>query len=271
MALACRVIRISNRDSPEINDAAHPSCGIVRRGVGAGPVADHSALAVRVVGVREARSTLVLRTRELARGVITVAGQQAPAVDAQDTPARGVVLERDVVSERICRTDLPASGIIRKAVSISVRVNYGQQLAYRVIDLRGRETIRIDPRHRPTVGVINCGVYILECIGHRDLLARGVVAEAGPKPKRVYCCGQSACHIVNVRADKAQRINTGNRATRIIKHSSVYISEHIHPWAGSPRGLLPGAPTDPDVHVKCIRFVTLWSIAVPHTIQVVSR
>ncbi len=35
--------------------------------------------------------------------------------------------------------------------------------------------------------------------------------------------------------------------------------------AGSPQGLLPGAPTDPGVHVKCTRFVTLWHIAVPHT------
>ena len=34
--------------------------------------------------------------------------------------------------------------------------------------------------------------------------------------------------------------------------------------AGSPQGLLPGAPTDPGVHVKCTRFVTSWSIAVPH-------
>ncbi len=35
--------------------------------------------------------------------------------------------------------------------------------------------------------------------------------------------------------------------------------------AGSPQGLLPGAPTDPGVHVKCTRFVKLWHIAVPHT------
>ncbi len=35
--------------------------------------------------------------------------------------------------------------------------------------------------------------------------------------------------------------------------------------AGSPQGLLPGAPTDPSMHVKCTRFVTLWSIAVPRT------
>ena len=27
--------------------------------------------------------------------------------------------------------------------------------------------------------------------------------------------------------------------------------------AGSLQGLLPGAPTDPGVHVKCTRFVTL--------------
>jgi hypothetical protein len=31
--------------------------------------------------------------------------------------------------------------------------------------------------------------------------------------------------------------------------------------AGSPQGLLTGAPTDPDVHVKCIRFVALWSLS----------
>ena len=36
-------------------------------------------------------------------------------------------------------------------------------------------------------------------------------------------------------------------------------------WAGSPQGLLPGAPTDPDVRVKRIRFVTVWKIAVPRT------
>ena len=30
-------------------------------------------------------------------------------------------------------------------------------------------------------------------------------------------------------------------------------------WAGSLQGLLPGAPTDPGVHVKCTRFVTLWT------------
>ena len=30
-------------------------------------------------------------------------------------------------------------------------------------------------------------------------------------------------------------------------------------------GRLPGAPTDPGVHVKCTRFVTLWHVAVPHT------
>ena len=35
--------------------------------------------------------------------------------------------------------------------------------------------------------------------------------------------------------------------------------------AGSPQGLLPGAPTDPGVRVKRTRFVTLWKIAVPHT------
>ncbi len=40
--------------------------------------------------------------------------------------------------------------------------------------------------------------------------------------------------------------------------------------AGSPQGLLPGAPTDPDVHVKCIRFVTLWNRCPSHD-SVVSR
>ncbi len=35
--------------------------------------------------------------------------------------------------------------------------------------------------------------------------------------------------------------------------------------AGSLQGLLPGAPTDPGVHVKRTRFVTLWTVAVPHT------
>jgi hypothetical protein len=30
-------------------------------------------------------------------------------------------------------------------------------------------------------------------------------------------------------------------------------------------GYPPRVPTDPGVHVKCTRFVTLWSIAVPHT------
>ena len=37
--------------------------------------------------------------------------------------------------------------------------------------------------------------------------------------------------------------------------------------AGSPQGLLPGAPTDPDVRVKRIRFVTARKVAVPHTIR----
>ena len=35
--------------------------------------------------------------------------------------------------------------------------------------------------------------------------------------------------------------------------------------AGSLQGLLPGAPTDPGVHVKRTRFGTLSTIAVPHT------
>jgi hypothetical protein len=30
-------------------------------------------------------------------------------------------------------------------------------------------------------------------------------------------------------------------------------------------GYPPRVPTDPGVHVKCTRFVTLWNIAVPHT------
>src|SRR5271165_444980 len=34
-------------------------------------------------------------------------------------------------------------------------------------------------------------------------------------------------------------------------------------WAGSLQGLLPGAPTDPGVHVKCTRFVTLWNRCPP--------
>ena len=34
--------------------------------------------------------------------------------------------------------------------------------------------------------------------------------------------------------------------------------------AGSLQGLLPGAPTDPDVHVKRIRFVTLWNRCPSH-------
>ena len=41
-------------------------------------------------------------------------------------------------------------------------------------------------------------------------------------------------------------------------------------WAGSPQGLLPGTPTDPDVRVKRIRFVTLWSRCPSHD-WVVSR
>ena len=41
-------------------------------------------------------------------------------------------------------------------------------------------------------------------------------------------------------------------------------------WAGSLQGLLPGAPTDPGVHVKCTRFVTLWNRCPPHD-WVVSR
>src|SRR5271157_282543 len=40
--------------------------------------------------------------------------------------------------------------------------------------------------------------------------------------------------------------------------------------AGSLQGLLPGAPTDPGVHVKCTRFVTLWNRCPPHD-WVVSR
>src|SRR5271166_2182841 len=36
------------------------------------------------------------------------------------------------------------------------------------------------------------------------------------------------------------------------------------PTAGSLQGLLPGAPTDPGVHVKCTRFVTLWNRCPPH-------
>ena len=42
-------------------------------------------------------------------------------------------------------------------------------------------------------------------------------------------------------------------------HSSFWV---LGVWvlrAGLPQGLLPGAPTDPDVHIKCIRFVTLWN------------
>ena len=42
------------------------------------------------------------------------------------------------------------------------------------------------------------------------------------------------------------------------------------PWAGSLQGLLPGAPTDPGVHVKCTRFVTLWNRCPSHD-WVVSR
>jgi len=42
------------------------------------------------------------------------------------------------------------------------------------------------------------------------------------------------------------------------------------PRAGSLQGLLPGAPTDPGVHVKCTRFVTLWNRCPPHD-WVVSR
>ena len=41
-------------------------------------------------------------------------------------------------------------------------------------------------------------------------------------------------------------------------------------WAGSLQGLLPGAPTDPGVHVKCTRFITLWNRCPPHD-WVVSR
>src|SRR5208337_502372 len=40
--------------------------------------------------------------------------------------------------------------------------------------------------------------------------------------------------------------------------------------AGSLQGLLPGAPTDPGVHVKCTRVVTLWNRCPPHD-WVVSR
>ena len=40
--------------------------------------------------------------------------------------------------------------------------------------------------------------------------------------------------------------------------------------AGSLQGLLPGAPTDPGVHVKCTRFITLWNRCPPHD-WVVSR
>ena len=42
------------------------------------------------------------------------------------------------------------------------------------------------------------------------------------------------------------------------------------PLAGSLQGLLPGAPTDPGVHVKCTRFVTLWNRCPSHD-WVVSR
>ena len=40
--------------------------------------------------------------------------------------------------------------------------------------------------------------------------------------------------------------------------------------AGSLQGLLPGAPTDPDVHVKRIRFVAMWNRCPSHD-WVVSR
>jgi hypothetical protein len=41
-------------------------------------------------------------------------------------------------------------------------------------------------------------------------------------------------------------------------------------WAGSLQGLLPGAPTDPDVRVKRIRFVAMWNRCPSHD-WVVSR
>ncbi len=51
---------------------------------------------------------------------------------------------------------------------------------------------------------------------------------------------------------------------------AVMIFRVFEPRAGSLQGLLPGAPTDPGVHVKCTRFVTLWNRCPSHD-WVVSR
>src|SRR5271157_3826960 len=56
------------------------------------------------------------------------------------------------------------------------------------------------------------------------------------------------------------------------RHCPTCQQDKAKAWleAGSLQGLLPGAPTDPGVHVKCTRFVTLWNRCPPHD-WVVSR
>ena len=73
-------------------------------------------------------------------------------------------------------------------------------------------------------------------------------------------CVQKLRSLAPARVGKKKTQKNGNPVQGVSR-----VSDLACPGAGSPQGLLPGAPTDPDVHVKCIRFVTLWNIAVPHT------
>jgi hypothetical protein len=89
--------------------------------LGLTPWTEHGALAVCVVGVRDPRAVLVLLARQPTGGIVSVAGSQAPAVDAQGLRTRGVILEppktRSVTAKPTCHREAATLDALEKTGS----------------------------------------------------------------------------------------------------------------------------------------------------------